>query len=159
MSNGPRSSIIQEYYNNHYSDFQDQCVNSYSYWCIASKLKATFLWNEKTRLCGWIYLFSISSYSGRIIMTKKLTGYWRHYHSRCRPPQPGVHTMSNERTLQISCNIFLAFKWILIMRSGHNTSHHTTAQLSVHVWNQELVWWPNKIDAQKQFPQEHDYKL
>ena len=59
-------------------------------------------------------------------MTKKPTGYWRHYHSRCwplAPMEPGVHTMSNELILQISCNILLAFKWIFMMRSGHNISH------------------------------------
>ena len=36
------------------------------------------------------------------------------------PMEPGVHTMSNEHILQIPCNIFRAFKWILMMRSGHN---------------------------------------
>ena len=46
--------------------------------------------------------------------------------------------------LQISCNIFLVFKWLLIMRS-----YHTTAKLSVHVWNHDLIWWQNKIDTQK----------
>ena len=65
--------------------------------------------------------------------------------------QPGVHTMSDELILQISCNIFLAFKWILMMTSGQNISHHTTAKLSVHVWNHDLIWWQNKIDTQKNF--------
>ena len=65
--------------------------------------------------------------------------------------EPGVHTMSDELTLQISCNIFLAFKWILMMTSGNNISHYTTAKLSVHVWNHDLIWWQNKIDTQKHF--------
>ena len=67
------------------------------------------------------------------------------------PMEPGVHTMSNELILQISCNIFLGFKWILMMRSGHNISHYTTAKLLVHVWNHDLIWWQNKIDTQKHF--------
>ena len=46
---------------------------------------------------------------------------------------PDVHTMSDELMLQISCNIFLAFKLILMLRSGQNISHYTTAKLSVHV--------------------------
>ena len=54
--------------------------------------------------------------------------------------EPGVHTMSDELILQISCNIFLAFKLVLIMRSGKNISHNTTAKLSVHVWNHDLTW-------------------
>ena len=64
---------------------------------------------------------------------------------------PGVNTMSDELIPQISCNIFLAFKWILMMTSGRNVSHYTTAKLSVHVWNHDLTWWQNKIDAQKHF--------
>ena len=46
---------------------------------------------------------------------------------------PGIHTMSDELMLQISCNIFLAFKSILMMRSGQNISHYMTAKLLVHV--------------------------
>ena len=65
--------------------------------------------------------------------------------------EPGVHTMSDELILQISCNIFLAFKWISMMRWGQNISHYTTAKPSVHVWNQDLIWWQNKIDTQKHF--------
>ena len=47
--------------------------------------------------------------------------------------EPGVHTMSDELILKISCNIFLTFKLILMMTSGQNKSHYTTAKLSVHV--------------------------
>ena len=65
--------------------------------------------------------------------------------------EPGVHTMSDELILQISCNIFLAFKWISMITSGQNISHYTTAKLSVHVWNHGLIWWQNKIDTQKHF--------
>ena len=72
---------------------------------------------------------------------------------------PGVHTMSDELKLQISCNISLAFKWISMMRSGQNISHYTTAKPSVHVWNHDLIWWQNKIDTQKTFPQDYDNHL
>ena len=65
--------------------------------------------------------------------------------------EPCVHTMSDELILQIPCNIFLAFKWILMMTSSKNISHYTTAKLSVHVWNHDLIWWQNKMDAQKHF--------
>ena len=37
------------------------------------------------------------------------------------------------------------------MTSGQNISHHTTAKLSVNVWNHDLIWWQNKIDTQKHF--------
>ena len=73
--------------------------------------------------------------------------------------EPGVHTMSDELILQISCNIFLDFKWMLSMRSGHNISHYTTAKPSGHVWNHDLIWWKNKIDTHKTFPQDYDYEL
>ena len=65
--------------------------------------------------------------------------------------EPGVHTMSDELIPQLSCNIFLAFKWILMMKSGQNISHCTTAKLSIHVWNHDLIWWQNKIDTQNHF--------
>ena len=65
--------------------------------------------------------------------------------------EPCVHTMSDELILQISCKIFLAFKWTLMMTSGQNISHYTTAKLSVHVWNHDLIWWQNRIDTQKHF--------
>ena len=73
--------------------------------------------------------------------------------------EPGVHTMSDELILQISCNIFLAFKLILMIRSGQNMSHHMTAKPSVLVWNHDLIWWQNKIDTQKTFPEDYDYEL
>ena len=65
--------------------------------------------------------------------------------------EPGVHTMSDELILQISCNVFVAFRWILMMTSGQNISHYMTAKLSVCVWNHDLIWWQNKIDTQKHF--------
>ena len=65
--------------------------------------------------------------------------------------EPGVHNMSDELILQISWNIFLTFKWILMVTSGQNISHYTTAKLSVHVWNHYLIWWQNKIGTQKHF--------
>ena len=64
----------------------------------------------------------------------------------------GVPSPGDELVLQISCNIFLAIKWILMMTSGQNISNYTTAKLSVHVWNHDLIWWQNKlIETQKHF--------
>ena len=106
---------------------------------------------------NWIYHFQ-SVLFWRYHNDKKTTRYWRYYHSRCHLAvmraammEPGVHTMSDELILQISCNMFLAFKWILMMTSGQNISHYTTAKLSVHEWNHDLIWWQNKIDTQKHF--------
>ena len=45
------------------------------------------------------------------------------------------------------------------MRWGQNISHYTTAKPLVHVWNLNLIWWQNKIDTQKTFPQDSGYKL
>ena len=96
------------------------------------------------RFCGWICHFSIDKslpdIGGTTIFKMSTTLLsW------------GVHTMSDELILQISCNIFMAFKWILMMTSGQNISHYTTAKLSVHVWNHDLVWRQNKTDTQKHF--------
>ena len=38
-----------------------------------------------------------------------------------------------------------------MMTSGQNISHYTTAKLSLHVWNLDLIWWQNKIDTQRHF--------
>ena len=107
------------------------------------------------RFCWWNCHFSISLTLAVLQRHKKPTGYWRYYHiqdvGHLAVMGPGVHTMSDELILQFSCNIFPAFKWILMMTSGQNISHYTTAQLSVHVWNHDLIWWQNKIDTQKHF--------
>ena len=57
--------------------------------------------------------------------------------------EPGVHTMSNEFILEISCNIFLDFKWMLMR--DQTTIYHI--MLSVHMWNHDQIWWQNKIDT------------
>ena len=64
---------------------------------------------------------------------------------------PGVHTMSTELILQISCNIFLAFKRILMMRWGQNISHYTTAKPSFHVWNHDWSGDETKLIHKKHF--------
>ena len=112
--------------------FQLNCSTSTVYWCIASKLKVPliFLLNEQNVCVCWFKSLFNQSYSGGIATTKKPTGYWRYYHSRWRGSlaamglamEPGVHVMSDELILKILCNIFLAFKWILMMRSGQNIS-------------------------------------
>ena len=118
---------------------------------IKIKSPANFFMEWIKRFCGWIYNFSISL-TLAVLRQKSLPDIGgTTYYSRCRPlahMQPGVHTMGDELILQISCNIFLAFKWILMMTSGQNISHYTTAKLSVHVWNHDLIWWQNKIDTQ-----------
>ena len=111
-------------------------------------MNKTFLWVDLS--------FFNQSYSGGITTTKMPTGYWRYYlpfkmSAPLAHMQPGVHTTSDELILQISCSIFLVFKWISMMTSGQNISHYTTAKLSVHVWNHDLIWWQNKIDTQKHF--------
>ena len=82
---------------------------------IKIKSPAIFYGMNNTFLCGDLSLFN-QSYSGGITTTKKPTGYWRNYQDvGCLAAmglamEPGVHTMSDELILQISCNIFLAFK-------------------------------------------------
>ena len=96
----------------------------------------------------WIYHFSISLTLVILQRQKKklpdIGGTIHDVGCHLAVMQAGVHTMSDELILQISCNIFLAFKWILMMTSGQNISHYATAELSVHVWNHDLIWWQNR---------------
>ena len=119
-----------------------------------------------TRFCVLIYHFSISLTLAVLQRQKSLPdiGGTAIQDVGCLAAmglamEPGVHTMSDELILQILCNIFLAFKWILMTRWGQNILHYTTAKPSVHVWNHDLIWWQNKIDTQKTFPQDYDYEL
>ena len=62
------------------------------YWCIASKFKVPlfcyfFFMQRIKRFCGWIHDFFQSVLLWRYYNDKKPTGYWRDYHSRCRPPR------------------------------------------------------------------------
>ena len=106
--------------------------------------------------CGWIYHFPISLTVAVLQQQKSLPHIGGttiqdvgHLTVMRAAMEPGVHTMSDELILQISCNIFLAFEWILMMKSVQSISHYTTAKLSVHVWNHDLIWWQNKIDTQQ----------
>ena len=111
------------------------------------------------RFCGWIYHFQSvllwwyyndeKAYRIVAVLPFKMSAT----SLSCGLPhvEPGVHTMSDELKLQISYNIFQAFKLILMMTLSQNILHYTTAKLSVHVWNHDLIWWQNKIDAQKHF--------
>ena len=133
---------------------------------IKIKSPANFLWNEQHVFVCWFITFQ------SVLL-------WRYYNDKKSLPdiggttiqdvgclaamglamEPGVHTMSDELILQISCNIFLAFKLILMMRWCQKISHNTTAKLLVHVWNHDLICWQNKIETQKTFPQDYDYEL
>ena len=136
-----------------------QQATSTVYWCIASKLNVPlfFLWNEQNIfVCWFINVQSVLFW--RYYNDKEPTGYWR-YHSRCQ--LSGYHgtrrgawhhtPWAMSLYFKFWCNIFLAFKWILMMRSGQNISHYTTAKPSVPVWNHDLIWWQNKIDTEKHF--------
>ena len=133
--------------------------NKYSLLMHRIKIKspAIFYGINKT-FCGWICHFSISLILAVLQRQKSLPDVGGttiqdvgHLAVMRTAMGPGVHTMSDELMLKISCNIFLAFKWISMMISGQNVSLYTTAKLSVHVWNHDRIWWQNKIDTQKHF--------
>ena len=118
--------------------FPNTIVNKYSLLMHRIKIKspANFLWTEQNNISYQSALTlmvlqwqkSLSDIGGTTIQD---VGPLAHM-------EPGVHTMNNELILQISCNIFLAFKWILMMKFGHNISHYMTAKLSVHC---EIMTW------------------
>ena len=93
-------------------------LNKYSLLMHRIKIKSPanlFYGMNKTFL--WVDLsFFNQSYSGGITTTKKPTGYWRYYHSRCHlavmPWKLASTIMSDELILQISCNIFLALNML-----------------------------------------------
>ena len=122
---------------------------------IKIKSPVNFFMELIKHFCGWIYHFSISLTLVVSQRQKSLPDVGgptiQDVGCHLAVMRAGVHTMSDELILQILCNIFLAFKWILMMTSGQNISHFTTAKLSVHVWNHDLIWWQNKIDPQKHF--------
>ena len=104
------------------------------------------------RFCGWTYHFSISL-ALVVLQGQKSLPDIGGTTIRCHGRRHVAWRPRHERwvILQILCNIFIAFKWILMMTWGQNISHYTTAKLSVHVWNHDLIWWQNKIDTQKYF--------
>ena len=68
------------------------------------------------RFCGWIYHFSIGLTLAVLQRQKKLPDIGGttiqdvgHLAVMRATMEPGVHTMSDELILQISCNIFLGF--------------------------------------------------
>ena len=129
------------------------------YWCITSKLKVRYFFMEWIkRFSGCIYHFSISLTLVVLQRQKSLLDIGGitipdvgHLTVMRVAMECGVHIMRDELVLQISCNLFLAIKWMLMMTSGQNISHYATAKLSVHVWNDDLIWWQNKSDPQKHF--------
>ena len=126
---------------------------------ITFQIPAIFLCNSQNVL--WVdYLFSISFYYNGMTLTKKSTRYWRHYHSRCRLPHShGAWRPYHELILQISRNIFLAFKWKKIW--DQDTMSHIIRHLNYRfMW--EIMTWSDdktKLIHKKTFQQDYDYEL
>ena len=114
-----------------------------------------------TRFRGWIYHLSISLTLLVLQRQKSLLdidGTTIQDVGPLAAIKQGVHTMSDELILQISCNIFLAFKLISVMVSGQNISHYTTAKLSVMC--EITTGFDNKTKLiHKPFQQDYDYEL
>ena len=126
------------------------------YWCIASKWNVPlfFLWNEQKVFVGGFITFQLVLTLAVLQWQKGLpdiSGTIIQEVAPLAPMEPAVHTLSDELILQISCNIFLAFEWILMMRSGQ--IYNIIRQLSYRFMclNHDLIWLQNKIDAQKHF--------
>ena len=79
---------------------------------IKIKSPAKFLWNEQTFLCVDLSIFKSALTLVVLQWQKRLPDIGGTTIQDVGPlaaMEPGVHTMSNELILQISCNIFLAF--------------------------------------------------
>ena len=120
---------------------------------IKIKSPAYFFMEWIKRFCGSKYHFSISltlAVSQRQRSLPDIGGTT--YHSICRPPCSHAAWRPHHERWAYTSNFvqyILAFKWISMMTPGQNISPYTTAKLSVHVWNHDLIWWQNKIDTQK----------
>ena len=118
---------------------------------IKIKSPAEFFMEWIKCFCGWIYHFSISltlvvlqgQKAYRILATT----------IRCHGRRHVAWRPHHERWAYTSnfVQYIWAFKRMLMMTAGQNISHYTTAKLSVHVWNHDLIWWQNKIATQKHF--------
>ena len=56
-------------------------------------------------------------------------------------------------------NIELVLTWIIITQSGHNFVHATTAELSWHVQNCDLIWGMESTFGQMWLSQDFSYEL
>ena len=59
------------------------------------------------------------------------------YHS----VQGHVSWMIDELIIEILWKLFLLLTLILMIQSGHKLAHVTTAELSWHVQNCDIIWW------------------
>ena len=119
------------------------------YWCIASKLKVPLNFMEWTKrfFVGGSISFQ-SALTLAVLQWQKclldIGGTTIQDVIPFAPMEPGVHTMTNELILQISCNIFLAFKLILMMRSGHNVLKQNHMVFAYFPWyfTRRPAWKP-----------------
>ena len=142
---------------------QGQSIHGYPstvYWCTASKLKVPlfFFIEWTTRFCVLIDHFSISLTLVVLQRHKNLPniGGTTIQDDGCLAAmrlamESGVHTLNDELILKISCNIFLAFKWISMMRWGQNISHYMTAKpFIVKSWSDLVTkqnWYTQNIST------------
>ena len=92
---------------------------------IKIKSPAIFLlWNEQNVFVGGFISFQ-SALTLAVLQWQKslpdIGGTTIQDVAPLAPMEPGVNTMNNELIPQIPCNIILAFKWILMMRSQYIT--------------------------------------
>ena len=115
-------------YLSNFSSHLTLIMNKYSLLmhCIKMKSSAKFLWNEQNIFVGRFISFQ-SALTVAVLQWQKslpdISGITIQDVGSLAPMEPGIHTMNNELILQISGNIFLALKWISMMRSGYNISH------------------------------------
>ena len=119
---------------------------------IKIKRRAIFYGMNK-RFCGWIYHFSIictlaelqrqKDYRILAVLSIKMSA-----------PLLPWGLASTPWAMSLYFKFRAIYFWllnVLMMRSGQKISHYTTAKLSVHMSNHDLIWWQNKIDTQKHF--------
>ena len=113
--------------------------------------------------CVLIYQWSISLTLAVLQRQKSLPDIGgTTYRSRCRLPScHGTRQASTPWAMSLYFKFRAIYFWLLNEYQWWHQAkiYHMIRQPSVHVWNHDLIWWQNKIDTQKTFPQDYDYEL
>ena len=123
---------------------------------IKTKSSTKFLWIEQNVFVGGFISFQSALTLAVLTVTKKAYRILAALSFKMSPPSL-PWTLASTPWAYRPCNIFMAFKRISMMRSGHIISHCTaTVKLSVHVWDHDLIWCQKQNWHTKTFPQDYD---
>ena len=126
---------------------------------IKIKNPAKLLWNEQNVFVGGFISFQSALTLVVLQLQKKPTGYWRHFHLKCRPLapiEPVVHAMS----------VYFKFRaiyfWLLNEYRWWDqaTIYYIIRQLSYRFMCEIMTWADDKTKLiHKTVPEDYDYEF